>query len=199
MKGKKGVILGAVLLAALLVVAGVAYTALQGQAGAPGLGGVSAATGQSAPVSGPASGPAGQPLVAPNFTVYNAAGDEVQLEDFLGQPVVLNFWASWCPPCKDEMPAFERAYTELGEEVHFLMVDMTDGSRETQALGQAYIDEQGYTFPVYFDTEMDAAITYGVRSIPTTVFINSAGQVVAAQQGALTEEMLRQGIALSRQ
>ena len=70
-------------------------------------------------------------------------------------------------------------YNELGEEIHFLMVNMTDGSRETVDAAKAFIEAQGYTFPVYFDTEMDAAITYGVNSIPTTYFIDADGYAIA--------------------
>lgn len=134
---------------------------------------------------------------APDFTVTDASGNVVQLSDFLGKPVVLNFWASWCGPCKSEMPDFESAYVEYGNDIHFLMVNLTDGYQETVELAQEFINEQGYTFPVYFDTEnQNATITYGVFSIPTTYFIDAEGNFVAHAKGALDMETLQKGISM---
>lgn len=132
-------------------------------------------------------------VLAPDFTVYDAEGNEVHLSDFIGKPIVLNFWASWCGPCKMEMPDFDDVYAELGEDVHFLMVNMTSG-RETKESAAAFIEEQGYSFPVYYDTAGDAAMTYGVRSLPTTLFIDEEGYGVAQATGAIDEATLRQGI-----
>ena len=133
-------------------------------------------------------------ILAPDFVMTDKDGHQVHLSDFVGKPVVLNFWASWCGPCKMEMPDFDEKYTELGEEVHFLMVNMTDGSRETVDVAKEFIEAQGYTFPVYFDTEMDAAITYGVNSIPTTYFIDADGYAVAQAMGAIDSATLQTGI-----
>lgn len=133
---------------------------------------------------------------APDFTVYTAAGDEVHLSDFVGKPVVLNFWASWCGPCKSEMPLFQEMYDTYGEEIAFMVVNLTDGYSETVETAQAYIDEAGYTFPVYFDTEQDAAYTYYVMSIPTTYFIDAGGNLIAYGQGALSEESFKQGLSM---
>jgi len=133
---------------------------------------------------------------APDFTVYDAEGKAVKLSDMRGTPVVLNFWASWCPPCKSEMPDFNAVYQELGGEVQFMMVDLVDGGRETAETGAAFIKEQGYEFPVFFDTDGAAARAYGVRSIPTTIFINKDGDVVTGTQGMIDEASLRKGIDL---
>lgn len=135
-------------------------------------------------------------LEAPDFNVVNADGETVSLSAYRGKPVVINFWASWCPPCQEEMPEFERVYQELGKDVHFLMVDMVDGQRETQAKGQAFIDDNGFTFPIYFDLAQEAAYAYGVRSIPMTFFVNSEGHLVAGSQGMIDEEILRKGIEM---
>lgn len=70
-------------------------------------------------------------IKAPDFTVVDAKGDSVNLSDLLGKPIVLNFWASWCPPCKSEMPDFNEVYKEVGEDITFMMVDLVDGQRET--------------------------------------------------------------------
>lgn len=138
----------------------------------------------------------GEKIVAPDFTVYDAQGNPVKLSDFAGKPVVLNFWASWCPPCKSEMPHFNEIYGEVKDTVVFMMVDLTDGSRETQERGQAYVDEQGFTFPVYFDLDLDAANTYGISSIPTTIFIDADGYAVTGYQGAIDADTLRAAIDL---
>ena len=108
---------------------------------------------------------------APDFTVYDRDNNEVHLSDFVGKPVVLNFWASWCVPCQGEMPDFDEVYTELGEEVQ-------------------------YTLPVFYDLDGDAAATYGVYSLPTTYFIDAGGYGVAQATGAIDRETLEKGIGM---
>lgn len=131
---------------------------------------------------------------APDFVVTDIDGNEVKLSDFQGKPVIVNFWASWCGPCKSEMPDFEEMYQQYGEEIHFVMVNMTDGSRETVEVASEFIAEQGYTFPVYFDTQYSAAITYGVTSIPATYFIDAQGNAVAYARSVIDAETLQMGI-----
>ena len=137
-------------------------------------------------------------MKAPDFTVYDADGNEVHLTDFVGKPIVLNFWASWCGPCKMEMPDFNEKYLELGEEVQFLMINMTDGSRETVEIASEFIKESGYSFPVFYDTKMDAANTYGAYSLPMTFFIDAEGYPVARATGAIDAETLMRGIDMIR-
>ena len=118
-------------------------------------------------------------VLAPDFTVYDKDGNEVRLSDFFGKPIVLNFWASWCGPCQYEMPDFDEKYKELGSEVNFVMVNMTDGQRETVDTASAFIEEKGYSFPVLFDSDSEAALSYGAYSLPTTFFIDADGHVIA--------------------
>ena len=141
-----------------------------------------------------AAGETEQKVKAPDFTVYDLDGNEVHLSDFIGKSVVLNFWASWCSPCKMEMPDFNEKYLEIGEEVQFLIINMTDDSRETVETASAFIAEQSYSFPVFYDTDQDAASTYGVYSIPTTYFIDADGNVIAQATGVIGAETLQQGI-----
>ena len=112
------------------------------------------------------------PTAAPDFTVYDIDGNPHKLSDFRGKPVILNFWASWCGPCKMEMPDFDEKYGEYGDQVHFLMVNLTDGSQETVETASGFVAEQGYSFPVLFDTDRSGAIAYGVNAVPVTYFID---------------------------
>ena len=133
---------------------------------------------------------------APDFTVYDPAGNPVKLSDYFGKPIVLNFWASWCGPCKMEMPDFNEKYLEIGDDIQFLMVNMTDGSRETVEIASKFIEDAGYAFPVMYDTAYEAAYTYNVYSLPTTYFIDAQGVPVAQASGAIDMETLQRGIDL---
>lgn len=133
---------------------------------------------------------------APDFTVCDKDGNEVHLSDYIGKPVVLNFWASWCGPCKMELPDFQEKYLEHGEEVQFLMINLTDGTRETMDGAAAFVSGQGYTFPVFYDTKSSASAAYGTYSIPVTYFIDSEGYAVGRAVGAIDGETLQRGIAM---
>jgi len=131
-------------------------------------------------------------VIAPDFTVLDADGAEVTLADRLadGKPIVLNFWATWCGPCKSELPAFDKAAAEYADRITFMMLNMTDGYQETVDGVTSFMEENGYTFPVYFDTTYSAAIPYGANSIPLTYFVTSDGVVVGGYMGAMAEETL---------
>lgn len=133
---------------------------------------------------------------APDFTVYDADGKPVKLSDMKGKPVVLNFWASWCPPCKSEMPDFDEICKEFEGKVTFMMVNLTDGVQETVESARNFIHMMEYSFPVYYDTDMDASNTYGIQSIPTTYFIDADGYLIAYANGAMSGDTLKQGIGM---
>ena len=136
--------------------------------------------------------PKGSPAV--DFIVYDEDGNQVHLFDYIGKPLVLNFWASWCGPCKMEMPFFQEKYEELGEDVQFLMVNMTSGSRETKERAVKLIQKSEYTFPVLYDLDSYAAYVYSVYSLPTTLFLDAEGYVIAMANGSIKGEILQRGI-----
>jgi len=180
-------------LAFAVVIAGasVLYDRLSGEVE---LGGI-ATTPQATEATGEASSETeAQPSLAPDFTVYDLEGNAHKLSNFQGKPVLLNFWASWCGPCQMEMPDFQKFYESHGDKVHFVIVNLTDGQQETVESASAFIAEKGYTFPVYYDTDIDAAMKYGVSAVPVSYFIDAEGRFVAWAQGALTADMLQQGM-----
>lgn len=132
--------------------------------------------------------------LAPDFTVYDLEGNPHKLSEYRGKPVILNFWATWCGYCKMEMPDFNEKYLEYGEDVHFMMVNVTDGNQETVETASAYVEKEGYSFPVYYDTTLEAAMTYPTSGLPVTFIIDAEGVVIAWQQGMMTGEKLQKGI-----
>ena len=185
---RKSLILTAAALLLILVGALVGYTYLSRGESAPQL---SENDGEAAVEGEGESAP--QP--APDFTVYDAEGNGITLSVLMdGKPTVLNFWASWCGPCRSEMPHIQEAYERLGGEVSFVMINMTDGQRETQESAEEYMAESGWTFPIYFDLDYDAAMTYGAYSLPQTYFIDAEGRLIAAARGSMSAEVLQSGI-----
>ena len=94
------------------------------------------------------------------------------------------------------MPEFQNFYEKYGEEVHFVIVNLTDGARETVESASAHIAKEGYTFPVYYDTGLEGAYTYGVNTVPVSYFIDAQGNFMGGVKGALTSDMLQQGMDL---
>ena len=126
---------------------------------------------------------------APNFTVLNWDQKSVSLPTD-GKPVLVNFWASWCPPCKMEMPHFNEAFKKYGDKVTFMMINHTDGQRETIAQVRKYITSKKFSFPVYFDTTLEASSAYGLEALPTTVFIAADGTIFDSVEGMLDKDDL---------
>lgn len=132
--------------------------------------------------------------IAPDFTVQDSSDGVWKLSDFRGMPVVLNFWSSNCPPCMAEMPLFQSAYDEYGQQVQFMIVNLTDGYNDTFASAMKVVTDNNYTFPVFFDLESEGAFAYSIYSIPMTYFIDANGIIVSEHLGMLTEATLESGI-----
>ena len=186
---QRNLLWGCVALVLLLVFAGILYRSLGSSMGSGNLGGTQPSQDQQ-------QSSENAPMLAPDFTVLDGNGKEVQLSDFRGKPVVVNFWATWCGYCVQELPAFEEVYQELGDEIHFLMVNATDNSRETVEVAQTFMEDAGYTFPVYYDTQHSAVGTYGAYSLPMTFFFDAEGHVIAQATGAIDKDTLMQGIGM---
>jgi cytochrome c biogenesis protein CcmG, thiol:disulfide interchange protein DsbE len=115
-------------------------------------------------------------------------GEDRMLGDLLGTtPVVVNFFASWCVPCIDEMPAFERVHQDVGDQVTFLGM----ANRDTADDALATVEATGVTYPTFDDPDASALTWFGGLAMPTTVFIDTSGNVVDVNSGALTEAQLR--------
>ncbi len=129
---------------------------------------------------------------APNFVVKDLEGTEISLEDQLGKPVFINFFATWCTFCRVEMPYIQALYEELGDQIAFIIIDLRE-SRETV---EKFFTTHGWTVPVYLDATAASGARYAVRGIPASFFIDEEGIIREMAIGALSEERLRQGLEL---
>jgi cytochrome c biogenesis protein CcmG/thiol:disulfide interchange protein DsbE len=142
--------------------------------------------------------PTGRPAVAeigraaPDFLLRTLDGRELRLSDLRGRVVLLNFWASWCQPCRSEMPEFVRLYsTQRDRGLEVVAVDL----QEAPAPVQGFVDEFGMTFPVVFDRTGEVARTYRVTQLPVTLIIDRDGVIRAAKYGPITPDYIEQELA----
>ena len=132
---------------------------------------------------------------ARDFTVYDEEGNKVNLSDFKGKkPVVVNIWASWCGPCKAEMPYFEDAIKKYGDQVEILMVNLREGKRETKEKAIKFLKDNNLDMKVLFDEDLNAANTYTIMGIPRTIFIDINGKISYDREGLIDEDMLKTNI-----
>lgn len=190
---KKGIIVTAIILIALIIVAGFVYNSLAS----------TTEPDQTVKTNASSDGSSEQDdsqtdevTVAPDFPMTSLSGQEISLSDFQGRPVVLNFWASTCGPCRSEMPEFQSAYEKYADRIDFVMLNVPDFNGETKENALALIEQRGFTFPVYFQIDNTASILYGINSIPRTYFITADGNIEAYAAGAINEETLENGISM---
>lgn len=110
---------------------------------------------------------------APDFELETLDGEVIRLSDLQGEKVMLNFWASWCPPCKEEMPEIQKFYETYQDEINIIAVNFNEKDEKVIE----FLDEHGYTFPIPLDPGGDVGNEYGVLTLPTTYFINSEGVI----------------------
>ena len=127
---------------------------------------------------------------APDFTVTTTAGETFKLSDLHGTPMVLNFWATWCPPCRVELPELQAASERLAGQVAIVGVNQA----ETPAEVRAFAEKLGLTFAIPLDQDAEVSRLYRVRSLPTTFFIDRSGVIRQMQIGPVTEATLAQSL-----
>jgi cytochrome c biogenesis protein CcmG, thiol:disulfide interchange protein DsbE len=132
-----------------------------------------------------------QGFLAPDFSLQTASGEMVRLADLRGRPVLVNLWASWCSPCRAEMPAMQRVYEEYaGQGFEILAVNTTYQDDPNRAL--AFAQELGLTFPILFDLDGQMSDIYQLRGMPTSFFIDQQGMIrEVIVGGPMAEALLR--------
>jgi len=133
--------------------------------------------------------PAPQPALAPDFTLQTLEGRKVKLSDYRGQVVLLNTWATWCPPCRAEMPILEAYYREHKEDG---FVVLAVNSQESAGAVATFIQAESFTFPVLLDLEGVVMDEYRVQGLPTSFFIDREGVLREVWSGQLPPARLKE-------
>ncbi len=126
-------------------------------------------------------------------TVYTDANEPMTLTQIAdGKPLVMNFWATWCPYCVQEMPDFQQLYEEYGDRVSFAFIDATDGSRETLDAARSWLADNGLTdLPAYYDLDLNATAMFAARALPTTVVVSADGRILGVRSGMIDPSQMR--------
>lgn len=130
---------------------------------------------------------------APDFTLQTADGKSVSLSSLRGRPVLLNFWATWCPPCQAEMPEIEKFYRQNNKKFNLVAVNLTSSEKSVEQVNK-FLQAGGYTFPVLLDKEGAVAGRYAVRYIPTSFFIDARGVIQMEYTGPMSLQIMQDGL-----
>lgn len=129
--------------------------------------------------------------LAPDFELTTLEGKKVKLSDYKGKKVILNFWATWCPPCRAEMPDMEEFYsTYKDKDIVILGVNLTKSEQE-ESVVREFIKSYGITYPIPLDVESSVAETYQVSAIPTSYFIDTKGVIREKIVGPMDFDMMK--------
>jgi thiol-disulfide isomerase/thioredoxin len=126
-----------------------------------------------------------------DFELETLTGETVQLSQFRGQPVVINFWGTWCPPCRNEMPLLQSAYESYAPELVILAVNVNDSVGAVER----FVDEMGLTFPILMDEKDSVRMQFQVRGYPTTYFVDGDGVLREQIIGELNQEQIDASLA----
>jgi peroxiredoxin len=121
-------------------------------------------------------------FAAPDFAVPSLAGPTVRLSDHHDKVILLNFWATWCPPCRAEMPSMEKLYQAYRDRGLVILAISSD--RAGKSVVEPYVQERGLTFPILLDPEGEVFAQYGVRGLPTSYLLDRRGRVFSTDVGA---------------
>jgi peroxiredoxin len=126
---------------------------------------------------------------APDFQLDTLTGDTVKLSDFRGSRVMINFWATWCPPCRAEMPDMEEFHQD--KDIVILAVNLSDTEKSVEDV-EKFTDDFKLTFPILMDTNLDVANLYAIQPIPTTYMVDSNGIISYRAFGAMNYDLMVQ-------
>ena len=129
-----------------------------------------------------------------DFSFTDGEGKKYQLSAFYGKPTIINFFATWCPPCRAELPFFDAAYQNYGDRINFIVLDLVDSGDETVENGLDFLSSNGYSFPLYFDSDFEGYGAYGTAYVPVTVLISADGGLVDSHTGGLSQSELQEMI-----
>ncbi|MFC5631825.1 MULTISPECIES: TlpA family protein disulfide reductase [Streptococcus] len=130
----------------------------------------------------------------PEFKMTNTDGKEVSSSEFYDKPMVIVDWASWCPHCQEHLPIIQKLYEEYGDRIHFVMINLTDNAQEPKSQVDAYVKENKFTFPYYYDLGQQAADSLKVEYLPTTYFVDGQQIIKDIRVSEMNEKELRQAI-----
>lgn len=135
----------------------------------------------------------GKPL--PQFSLPLLEGGEVSGAQLRGKPLFINFWATWCPPCRREMPEIQYLYNKLGRDVSFLLINQAEPSQAVKK----YLEDSGLQLPVALDADAQLSAEWGINFLPTSIFVDAKGNVCRLHVGQMSRDMMMDALDKAQQ